>query len=136
MERKVEWLVEYIKFSKDSLTKVKEMIKNKLLCTGNITYFNNKAITISEYIEKLENEIKEGEEILKEYVKLLQEDKPIQGDLIYYILIMDLKPSQAVKKVAYRYNKTERTIWKNYYKKVNNFILKYIEKYSKNNDKL
>ena len=30
MERKVEWLVEYIKFSKDSLTKVKEMIKNKL----------------------------------------------------------------------------------------------------------
>ena len=67
---------------------------------------------------------------------LLQEDKPIQGDLIYYILIMDLKPSQAVKKVAYRYNKAERTIWKNYYKKVNNFILKYIEKYSKNNDKL
>ena len=83
MERKVEWLVEYIKFSKDSLTKVKEMIKNKLLCAGNITYFNNKAITISEYIEKLENEIKEGEEILKEYVMLLQEDKPIQGDLIY-----------------------------------------------------
>lgn len=136
MERKVKWLVGYINFSKDSLKKMKEMIDNKLLCMGNITYFNDQTITISEYIEKLEMEIKEGEEVLKEYVKLLQEDKPIQGDLIYYILIMELRPSQAVKKVAYRYNKSERTIWKNYYKKVNNFILKYIEKYSKNNDKL
>lgn len=136
MERKVKWLVGYINFSKDSLKKMKEMIDNKLLCMGNITYFNDQTITISEYIEKLEMEIKEGEEVLKEYVKLLQEDKPIQGDLIYYILIMELRPSQAVRKVAYRYNKSERTIWKNYYKKVNNFILKYIEKYSKNNDKL
>lgn len=136
MERKVKWLVGYINFSKDSLKKMKEMIDNRLLCMGNITYFNDQTITISEYIEKLEMEIKEGEEVLKEYVKLLQEDKPIQGDLIYYILIMELRPSQAVRKVAYRYNKSERTIWKNYYKKVNNFILKYIEKYSKNNDKL
>ena len=60
MERKVKWLVGYINFSKDSLKKMKEMIDNKLLCMGNITYFNDQTITISEYIEKLEMEIKEG----------------------------------------------------------------------------
>ena len=136
MGKKVEWLLQYIKVLKESLNKIREMISNKLLFEESITFSNNEKVTISEYMKRLEKEILESEEILEEYIKLLKEDKPIQGDLIYYILIMDLKPSQAVKKVAYRYDKTEQTIWKNYYKKVNVFITKYIEKHSKSNDKI
>lgn len=132
MERKAEWLMAHIELLKKTYLDTKEKIETKILLEQETIQIEDKIITVKEYLEYLKKEIEENKSVLEKYITLIKESNPIEADLIYYVLVLELNTSKAIKRAAERYDKSERWIWKKYYKK----IKKFIEKFSKYNDKM
>lgn len=132
MERKAEWLMAHIELLKKTYLDTKEKIETKILLEQETIQIEDKIITVKEYLEYLKKEIEENKSVLEKYIILIKESNPIEADLIYYVLVLELNTSKAIKRAAERYDKSERWIWKKYYKK----IKKFIEKFSKYNDKM
>lgn len=75
---------------------------------------------IDKLLEQKKYSLKQMDYLLKEYPE-------VENKLLYQILVKNLNPTQAIRRVSYEVDKDESTLWKNYYPKVKE-SLKELEK--------
>lgn len=83
----------------------------------------NQKLLESEEPQLLETE-KKLTTIIEEIEKNLKTLKGIKHELYYALVVDNLKPNKAVEKIAFKYDLTPSTIWKNYYPDVKKLIQK------------
>lgn len=85
-------------------------------------FYDGKFYSLEEYIQVLEEDLKDTKETIEVYKETLNELEGKDSRLYYLIQFKGYTPTKAVEKVADEFNCTEYSIWKKHYKKVKKII--------------